>query len=299
MVGLGFMLVFGVRLVGFAQRRPPPTPRPSSLRSTVWDFAQSPVGPMRAVVMVPEGLAPGARLPLLVTFHGWGESVRGVERGAWGWARDYELGASDRALRQTPLGREAFLGWVSPRRFELLRRDLAERPYQGLIVVAPYTPDVLDHDAGAGLSERLGQWVVDTLVAKARRELPVLTAREATGVDGVSLGGLVALEVGFGHPETFGAVGSLQAALDDRTERVLARWAPSATRPPQRVRLVTTVTDPLRHGNERLHAALQARQIAHDWLVVEGPHDYVFNRGAGGVEMLLFHDRALRGLGPR
>ena len=27
---------------------------------------------------------------------------------------------------------------------------------------------------------------------------------------------------------------------------------------------------------------------------VPGPHDYVFNRGPGVLEMLLFHDRALR-----
>jgi hypothetical protein len=29
--------------------------------------------------------------------------------------------------------------------------------------------------------------------------------------------------------------------------------------------------------------------------MLTGPHDYVFNRGPGGIEMLLFHDRALRG----
>ena len=37
-----------------------------------------------------------------------------------------------------------------------------------------------------------------------------------------------------------------------------------------------------------------------EWLLPDpptghGPHDYVFNQGPGGVEMLLFHDRALRG----
>jgi hypothetical protein len=29
-----------------------------------------------------------------------------------------------------------------------------------------------------------------------------------------------------------------------------------------------------------------------------GTHSYRFNRGPGGLEMLLFHDRALRGLAP-
>jgi hypothetical protein len=35
--------------------------------------------------------------------------------------------------------------------------------------------------------------------------------------------------------------------------------------------------------------------IAHEFKLLTGPHDYVFNRGPGAVEMLLFHDRALRG----
>ena len=43
-------------------------------------------------------------------------------------------------------------------------------------------------------------------------------------------------------------------------------------------------------------AALRARGVAHDVRELAGPHDYVFNRGPGGVEMLLFHDRALRGM---
>jgi hypothetical protein len=30
-------------------------------------------------------------------------------------------------------------------------------------------------------------------------------------------------------------------------------------------------------------------------LVVPGPHDYPFNRGPGAIEMLLWHDRVLRG----
>jgi hypothetical protein len=32
--------------------------------------------------------------------------------------------------------------------------------------------------------------------------------------------------------------------------------------------------------------------------LVLGPHDYDFNRGPGGIEMLLFHDRVLRGEPP-
>ena len=300
----GLALLLLGRLAALAQHSPPsPSPallpplgqRPSALVASVWNFPSTPVGPQRAVVLVPAGAAPGERFPLLVALHGYGESLRGVDRGAWGWARDYELGASDAELRRHRLREEAFLGFVGAPRLARLRADLARRPYGGVVVVCPYTPDVLGADAGA-LSEGFGDWVVGTLLPKARAELPVLADRAAAGVDGVSLGGLQSLELGLAHPEAFGVVGALQAAVHNRADRVLARYVPAPGRPTQRVRLVTSTDDPYRGDNLALDAAMTARGIAHEIRVVEGPHDYVFNRGAGGVEMLLFHDRAQRGL---
>lgn len=270
---------------------PPLGQRPSSLRVSEWTFATSPVGPMRAAVMVPTGLAQGERLPLLIAMHGQGEALRGVERGVHGWDRDYELGASDHVLRHRPLATEGFLGFVSPTRLRALRADLARRPYRGMIVVAPYTPDILIGDAGVRAAP-FESWLVDTLLPRARRELPVLQAPAATGIDGVSLGGLHALLIGLSHPEAFGVVGALQPALRNRVPEVLARLAPS--RPTQRLRLVTSTHDFFRRDVQALSAALTTRGIPHDVRVVEGPHDYVFNRGPGGIEMLLFHDRALR-----
>jgi hypothetical protein len=290
-LGLGVGLIVLSRLLASAQS----PPRPSSFRTVVWDFPQTPVGRMRAVVMLPARPAPGVRLPLLVALHGWGETLRGVERGAFGWSRDYELGASDRELRMPSLRRVAFLGHVDGGRLARLRRDLAARPYQGVAVVAPFTPDVLDADAGA-LQQSFDRWLVEALVPRARRELLVRSERTATGIDGVSLGGLHALEIGLAHPEVFGVVGALQPAVRGRIGRVLARYAPSPSRPAQRVRLVTSYGDVYRRDVAALAEALRARGVAHDVRVLAGPHDYVFNRGPGGVEMLLFHDRALRGL---
>jgi hypothetical protein len=288
---VGLVLAGALRLSVFAQV-PPATRRPGTLTATEWRFEHSPIGATRAVVLVPSERAPGDRFGLLVAFHGWGESARGASEGAWGWARDYELGASDAELRRASLRREAFLGHVDPRRFRRLAADLSRRPYRGVVVVCPYTPDVLPSPS---LARAYGAWVSDVLVARARRELPVLQERTATGVDGVSLGGLLALETGFAHPEVWGVVGALQPAVQQRVERVLSRYRRSASRPSQRVRLVASQGDWLTRHIGALHRALDERRIAHEYRVVDGPHDYIFNRGAGGVEMLLFHDRALRG----
>jgi len=290
-VVLGLVLVLAARILAITARTPA---RRSSLDPRVWDFRDSAVGPMRAVVLVPHRRTANERFPLLVALHGLGETLRGVERGAWGWPRDYELGASDRALRLAPLRAEAFFGFVTTARLAALNRDLARRAYRGLVVLAPFTPDVRD-DLGGAAHASFERWVLDVLVPRARRELPVLPSREATGIDGVSLGGLHALWTGLAHPETFGAVGALQPAVRDRQEPVLARFSASPTRPAQRIRIVTSTADSLRADVETLDTAMSSRGIAHEFRRVEGPHDYVFNRGAGGVEMLLFHDRALRG----
>ena len=292
----------GGRLVALAQHIPAGAitapelgARPSTLHASVWDFSHSPMGRMRAVVLVPTVRSERERFPLLIALHGYGEYLRGVERGAWGWATDYELGATDAELRHRHLREEAFLGFVSPSRLRTLQRGLAAHPYRGCVVVCPFTPDVLGADAGAFV-DVFASWIADTLVPRARRELPVLSERTATGIDGVSLGGLEALEVGFTRPDVFGVVGGLQAAVHNHTDRVLARYVNSPTRPPQVIRLVTSSHDIYRRDLIAMDALMTARGIPHDLRVVEGPHDYIFNRGAGGVEMLLFHDRASRGL---
>ena len=65
-----------------------------------------------------------------------------------------------------------------------------------------------------------------------------------------------------------------------------------------RLRLVTSDRDYFRGAVLGLHLALKADGIEHEHLVIPGPHDYAFNRGPGGVEMLLWHDRVLRGEPP-
>ena len=77
----------------------------------------------------------------------------------------------------------------------------------------------------------------------------------------------------------------------------LARRAKSAMMDAQklRLRLVTSDQDYFRGAIGQLHLALESEGIEHEHLVLPGPHDYIFNRGPGGVEMLLWHDRVLRG----
>ena len=101
----------------------------------------------------------------------------------------------------------------------------------------------------------------------------------------------------FARPRAFGAVGALQAAIDGSE---LERFAELGVRaladnPNLSLRLLTSDKDHFLRVNEQLSALLKERGVQHRYSRVQGNHSYRFNRGPGAIEMLLFHDRVLRG----
>jgi pimeloyl-ACP methyl ester carboxylesterase len=235
--------------------------------------------------------------PLLVALHGRGETERGLEAGARGWRDDYDLGRADGRLRNPPLVADDLLGFVRAERLAQLNASLARTPYRGLCVACPYTPYL--PDPGPSGARGFASFVVDTLLPAVRRELGLEVERSKTGIDGVSLGGRLALLVGLSHPEAFGAVGALQPAVRvDEAEWLTELAAQAQARAELKLRLVTSDGDYFRPAVEQLSARMRDRSVRHELLVTPGPHDYVYNRGPGSFEMLLWHDRVLRGLSP-
>lgn len=266
-------------------------------RELTWTFEEGAFGRTDVVVSIPPSAEGGVRFPVLVALHGRGESLRGSRRGARGWLDDYQLAQAMARLGEGPLNKADFKGYVSRERLRHLNRALAEQPYAGLIVVCPYLPDVLHRDEAFEAAERLAAFIVEVLLPRVYAETPAIGAPAATGIDGVSLGGRASLLVGFSRPRAFGAVGALQAALDrSEVERFAELGARAlAQNPSLSLRLLTSDADHFRRVNERLASALRKRGVRHDFLRVRGTHGYRFNRGPGGIEMLLFHDRVLRG----
>ena len=85
------------------------------------------------------------------------------------------------------------------------------------------------------------------LVPKVRDMFPVASqAEREVGVDGVSLGGMVALEVGLRHPEVFG-VGGHHAAGHPRSRGAVGRPRGQGQRAssPRHFRLLSSDKDPL------------------------------------------------------
>lgn len=264
-----------------------------------WTFATTAVGRMSVVVLLPER-ARGARFPVLITMHGRGEALKGPERGARGWVEDYELAARLRDLAEPPLARDDFKSFVTAARLELLNAALAQRPYRGLVIVCPYTPDMLAGENPLAKAEPLARFLVDELLPRVYRETPALGTAATTGIDGVSLGGRAAWSVGLLRPEAFGAVAGLQAAFDVKDAPGLAERAREAklTNPALTLRLLTSEHDYFLAADRAIAQAVRAAGVPVHFSVAQGPHDYAFNQGPGALEMLLFHDRVLRGEAP-
>jgi hypothetical protein len=271
---------------------------PAEVTTRTLDFSADEGGPQQAVVMTPAWGAAGERFPLLVALGGLGETRKGIAVGASAWVKEYWLDRAMRRLREPPLRSADFQELVTPARLAALNASLAARPFRGLVVACPFTPDLWTHPSldSAGPFAR---FVVAQLLPRVRAEAPALEARAATGIDGVSLGGRVALLSALDQPESFAAVGAMQGAfVPEEIAELSRRTAEGVQRRGLQLRLITSAHDVYRPVILDLHRALVALGAAHEQLDLPGPHALRWNRGPGALEMLLWHDRALRGEAP-
>ena len=269
-----------------------PVEAPDALELQTWTWDKTPFygAGTTVIVATPKGLAPGAQLPLVVLLPGGHHTMQRHPVGCWGWWSEYRLGDIDAALRR---------GRVEPRDFHDLGRAadvewfnglLSSTPYRGAVLVTPWVVgrqlDPAPH--GAMVTEFLRM-----LVERARAELPVATTREATGLGGMSSGGLWALYAGAGCSDLFGTV----VATQPFTEELLVplRAAIGARKVPQRLRMVTSEFDHQRKPTVELSEALRADGLEHELVEYAGAHSAQFAAGPGGLDALLVFDRALRG----
>jgi len=248
----------------------------------------------RAFVLSPPA---AAEAPLLVALHGRGEAARGLEVGAGAWLRDYDMERQYRRLLAPPLAAADLEGMVDPARLALINASLAKAPFKGVVTACPWCPDLEDQSpAGA---ERFGRFIGQDLLSRVRAVTGSRVDRAKTGIDGISMGGRLALFVGLMNPDTFGVVGAMQPALGVGEAQLFSDLAKAAmAKAPVRLRLLTSDRDFFREAVVAVSERMRADGVAHELLVVQGDHGYEFNRGPGGVEMLLWHDRLGQGLAP-
>lgn len=252
-----------------------------------------PGGDALAKVVVPTWGAPGERFPVVIALHGRGEALKGPSRGAGGWPDDYAMLRAFERLRAPPIVAADLEDLADASRLEAMNASLRARGFRGVIVACPYVPD-LDLQSAKEL-ERYGRALFEVLLPKVRAETPAIATAAATGIDGVSLGGVVALRAGLAHAAELGAIGALQPAIGEWQAGELTEIARAARakNPAVALRLLTSNDDGYRRPTEALDAAWTKAGLAHEFACVPGPHDYVFNRGPGVYELLTWHDRTL------
>jgi acetyl esterase/lipase len=254
----------------------------------------------KCLLLRPARVPEDTPLPLLLLFHGLGET-ESEALGIHAWRDRYGLPEAYARLVTPPVVRTLpNKRYLSDARLEEINRDLAQAPLPDLNIVCPFTPNPFKQNPSAPLLDQFAEYVASAVLPAARTAAATLADAAHTGVDGVSLGGYVSLEVFLRKPQLFGAVGTMQGAFGKSPAEVYARRiADAVTRSgPLRVHVTTTTFDPFREASQLLAQRLNERGVNATLTLAEGPHDQTFLREAGSLEMLLFQARALGGQPP-
>ncbi len=258
------------------------------LEQRTWSFTDEKLGASSAVVLVPQH-APGAKLGVLVALHGRGEALKGPASGARAFVDDYGLLTAWKWLAGTPQSTQPPL----TERYRLeLQRNLREQPFSGMVVLMPFVPDIFQKDRMFSSNHDYAP-VLRHFAERALRELPVDDDRARWALDGISLGGRVALATGPLLADRFGTVAAIQAAIDEKELSTLRRLMHEAqlAHPELHYSLVTSEQDYFREVLFEFHQALDSGGVKHEFTLLPGDHSYAFNRGPGATHLLLYHDR--------
>ena len=180
---------------------------PDDLELFDWTFDETHPFVHRAMVLAPKHLAAGEKAPVLVLFHGLGEAKEGHASGTFAWLDRYGVGSSYARLRHPPIASVEKRRDLTDERATALNADLAARPFGGLVLVCPFTPNVWSFKSTETALDALGAFVTGPLLQRVSREVSTAGAARV-GVDGCSLGGFVALEVFSRHPARFATAGA-------------------------------------------------------------------------------------------
>ncbi|MGO9566009.1 MAG: alpha/beta hydrolase [Desulfomonilaceae bacterium] len=231
------------------------------------------------------------KYPLVIAFGGAGECARSPRDGALAWLYYYKTDEAVRALANNRLTPDDFRRLITPPHLNDFNRKLKARPYSGIILACPSSP-LLTPQVGLEFPE-YEEYIMDELVPALKSRYRVADA--GVGVDGVSMGGARSMYYGFKYPEVFSSIGSVQGAFGpyfDIYRHFVERHRETLKK--RSIQLVTSDRDPMAPSVERMHQLLVDNSIPHLYLKLTGPHDYIFNQGPGALELLVFHDHALR-----
>jgi iron(III)-salmochelin esterase len=234
---------------------------------------------------------PQKKYPLVLVFGGAGECAREPREGSLAWMHYYKTDEAVAALGTSRLTQKDFRGLIDLQHLERFNRRLAQKPYTGVIIACPASP-LLSPAVGPETRE-YEAFIMEDLLPALKKHYRV--AAGAIGVDGVSMGGTRSMYYGFKYPEIFASIGSVQGAFGPYLDvyRDLIEKNREMLRE-RGIQLVTSDKDVMAPSVAKMHHLLSSGNIRHRYLVLTGPHDYIFNQGPGCIALLMFHNEALK-----
>lgn len=244
-----------------------------------------------AVAAVPRDLPKGGRAPLVILLPGGHHMMQRFDVGCWGWWSEYLLGEAMTVLRRAPpLTSRHFWDYALPA--QLARFDAAVRavPWRHAVIVTPWVVGRQSElEPHGGMIVPFLREVID----RARAELPVLQTREATGLGGMSAGGMWAIYCGAQLAERVASV----IAVQPYTVGLVAKLTAATLARPraQRLRVLTSEDDHQREATCELAFSLRAAGVELELEEYRGLHRWEFAAGPGVLDSLLHFDRWARG----
>jgi enterochelin esterase-like enzyme len=249
----------------------------------------------RSLLLVPKHVPAGKKLPLLILLHGLGETGNEL-LGIHAWGELYGLVKAYERLRRPPVRRTLERKrYLTDERVAELETELKARPFRGLVVACPVTPNPHKHASPQRALDRYALWLEKTLIPAVKARAPIADGQRAVGLGGCSLGGYVGIEVFLRKPELFATFGGVQSAFSvPMALRYAERIAKTVEKLGARaIQLESSSLDPFRKANEALARRLRELGVAGELRVPPGPHDQPWLREIGTLEALLWQDREL------
>lgn len=230
--------------------------------------------PMTILVVTPDGLQPGERVPVAYVLHGHSGNYR---------------------------------NWLDkqPR-----IKDLADQ-YR-MIIVHPDGRDTWYIDSPVNPKIKMESFFVEDLIPYIDAHYPTIPDRSKRAITGLSMGGHGAMYLAFRHPDIFGSAASMSGGVDMRPfpenwhlPQLLGtrsehpeNWEAAAAinhikdiKPGQlNIYLDCGVDDFFAEVNDNMHAALLEAKIPHDYIVRPGGHTWEYWNNAILHHLLFFSE---------
>ena len=177
----------------------------------------------------------------------------------------------------------------------ILDNLIAKKQAVPMIVVMPFghaIPFGVNRQGPGSNNAVFEDYLLKDVIPTIEAKYPILPGRQNRAIAGLSMGGGQALQIGFGHPELFSAIGAFSAAVPNDFETQFAALLSDPKGTNEKFKTVWFACgkdDFLYDRSVKLSQLLNQKQIKHTFESTEGNHTYtVWRRYLGEFAPLLF-----------